>query len=446
MAAEDPRLSGEGGQAAKRVVHLVRAAFEEAPAPPREQCVAREQHAGTDEGDAAEGVAGYGQDLEFHVDLRDDDRVAVPYAVGDPGDILRGRPVNRQPVAVGQGRDAIDMVTMVMGDQNGRRPERVGRQEIEHRLRFPGVHDDSPSLVGVGGDPDVIVAQGTNRIGLDHWLDAFEVSRYGTGIDAQELRVTIMHPHGSAGNGSELWRAGYPAQPLLEEGCHHIRQALYNLFGYHIVQVGTCGGVDLLSSSRIAHQVILRIDEGATAGSPSAPALRCAAVALPIASDSVDVVVLPHTLEFQGDPHQVLREVERVLIGEGHVVIAGFNPRSLWGLWRLGLAWSERSPWNGRFLSMPRLRDWLQLLGFEVVYRQYYYYRPPMRYRLLIDRLGIMDKLGHHLAPMLGAAYLVVARKRIEHLIPIKTQWQLRRRLVTTGAAEPSIRNAAIRD
>ncbi|MBK6906226.1 MAG: methyltransferase domain-containing protein [Rhodocyclaceae bacterium] len=44
---------------------------------------------------------------------------------------------------------------------------------------------------------------------------------------------------------------------------------------------------------------------------------------LPFASNSIDLVVVPHTLEFDSNPHQVLREVERVLVPEGQVLVSG---------------------------------------------------------------------------------------------------------------------------
>jgi ubiquinone/menaquinone biosynthesis C-methylase UbiE len=87
---------------------------------------------------------------------------------------------------------------------------------------------------------------------------------------------------------------------------------------------------------------------------------------LPFAAHSIDLVVMPHVLEFRADPHQILREVERVLIPEGEVLITGFNPISIWGLRRALPNCPGHFPWNGHYLSVRRLKDWLQLLGFEV--------------------------------------------------------------------------------
>jgi len=126
------------------------------------------------------------------------------------------------------------------------------------------------------------------------------------------------------------WCANRPGQWLLETERQELEEILPNLFGYHLLQVGCLSGEDILGCSRVLHRVVVDIDADEVTdvfglyGRPDA---------LPIDTDSVDVVLLPHTLEFENDPHQVLREVERVLVPEGHVVILGFNPWSIWGLW-----------------------------------------------------------------------------------------------------------------
>ncbi|MCC6716150.1 MAG: methyltransferase domain-containing protein, partial [Gammaproteobacteria bacterium] len=164
----------------------------------------------------------------------------------------------------------------------------------------------------------------------------------------------------------------------------------------------------------------------------------CAASALPIAADSVDVVLLPFVLEFEQEPHDVLREVERVLIGEGHVVIIGFNPLGCWGLWRLLLWWRDNVPWSGRFLRIGRLKDWLKLLGFEVTHTSRAFFRPPLNSARLLRNLGLLELLGRKLLPMFGGCYVIVARKRLQRLIPIRTQWRARRRLIAAGVVEPT--------
>ena len=240
-----------------------------------------------------------------------------------------------------------------------------------------------------------------------------------------------------------LQRAWYRLQPgqwLLDMECAQLAELLPDLFGYHVLQVGCLAEADLLGSSRITHRVVLAADtESAGTVVPGAYALPAA---LPIAADAVDVVVLAHTLEFESDPHGVLREAERVLIPEGHVVIMGFNPWSLWGLWRLILSGTVRPPWCGRFISLLRIKDWLALLGFEIVSQRAYFFRPPLQHVGIMQRLRFMEALGARVWPTCGGAYLVLAKKRVATLTPIKPRWLAPRRLVPAGQPEASARQS----
>ena len=117
---------------------------------------------------------------------------------------------------------------------------------------------------------------------------------------------------------------------LLAQEAHHLRAVLPNLYGTVAAQLGCIGEMDLMNSC-IAPTRILLDDHGG----PGACRVRSVPEELPLDTKSTDVVILPHTLDFCDDPHQVLREVSRVLRPEGHVVILGFNPMSMWGLRRL---------------------------------------------------------------------------------------------------------------
>ena len=220
---------------------------------------------------------------------------------------------------------------------------------------------------------------------------------------------------------------------LLETEVTRLNGILSNLFGYHLVQVGQIGDADLLAGSRITHHMVL----GGDGESSGRVCLYARADALPLASDSTDVIVLPHTLEFEADPHQVLREVERVLIPEGHVVILGFNPWSLWGLWRLFLRRGAYPPWCGNFRGLTRIKDWLALLGFDTIEEHGYFFRPPLQNARIMQKLHFMEGAGARGWPALAGCYLLVARKRVATLTPIKPSWR-RSRLVSAGAVEPT--------
>jgi SAM-dependent methyltransferase len=184
--------------------------------------------------------------------------------------------------------------------------------------------------------------------------------------------------------------------------------------------------LDALRANRMPHRWVAE-QAGAPAPAGDLPrtavALRFDYDALPFDSASLDLVVLPHTLELAHDPHQTLREVERVLVPEGRVVIVGFNPASLWGLRqrcgriRKGLGIAKRRglflPDAGEFLGYRRLRDWLSLLSFEVEAGRFGCYRPPMASQKWLSRYAWMDHSGERWWHVFGAAYFVTAVKRV---------------------------------
>jgi SAM-dependent methyltransferase len=218
-------------------------------------------------------------------------------------------------------------------------------------------------------------------------------------------------------------------------------QLLPGLFGYHLLQLGDEPGVRLMTGSRISHRVVMLNEHAEIPDiSPQLEYLHGNAAQLPLASNSLDVVLLPHLLEFERSPHQVLREVERVLIPEGHLVFLCFNPWSLFGLRRLLQGWRHEAPWSGHFYTPLRLKDWLSLLGFETVLLRHYFYRPPMQHQSTISRLISMESLGQRFWPLLGGGYMLVAKKRVATLTPIKPRWRSTRSLINIGLTETSAR------
>src|SRR5262245_24968866 len=163
-----------------------------------------------------------------------------------------------------------------------------------------------------------------------------------------------MTTHYAAQEAQE-WFATPLGQYLLMREQTYFDNVVADVFGYNAFQLGM-PEIDLLRTSRIP----MRCHVGVTGPA----ALRADLRDLPVASNSVDLVLLPHTLEFSANPHQILREVARVLMPEAHVIIAGFNPWSLWGFRRM-FSRGRGYPWKGRFSNLPRMKDWLALLGLE---------------------------------------------------------------------------------
>lgn len=215
-----------------------------------------------------------------------------------------------------------------------------------------------------------------------------------------------------------------------------LADTLPDLFGYHLLQLGRLSSDDWLQSSRISHCAVM--DFQAPFAHEDQRRLYGLPTQLPIMSDTLDVLVLPHILDFSQRPHVVLREAERVLIPEGHLVLLAFNPFSAWLIWRWLFGWRGRIPWCAHFLTATRIRDWMELLGFDVVRIQGYFYRPPIQSKSILHRLGILERLGRRVWPVLGAGNLIVARKRVVTMTPIRPRWRPRReRIPATGLVEP---------
>lgn len=151
--------------------------------------------------------------------------------------------------------------------------------------------------------------------------------------------------------------------------------------------------------------------------------IRCDDEQLPLATDSVDLMVLPHGFDFAADPHQLLREIDRVLVAGGQLVLTGFNPVSLWGLRRIG-ADKSQMPWQGHFLRMARIKDWLELLNFEVIGGAMMAYSPPINNCHWRQRCDFMEAAGDRWWPIGGAVYGLRAIKRVAGMRLIRPQWQ----------------------
>jgi SAM-dependent methyltransferase len=186
-----------------------------------------------------------------------------------------------------------------------------------------------------------------------------------------------------------------------------------DIFGYNALQLGLPEH-DFLRGSRVP----LRFSAGNQAGND----VRLCCTELPFATASIDLALLPHVLEFAEHPHQILREVERVLMPEGSLVISGFNPRSLWGLHR-ALGRRQGYPWSGHFISLPRLKDWLALLGFEVAGGRFAAYAPPFRQTRWLERCAFMEAAGDRWWAVSGGVYFLHAIKRVHGMRLIKPQW-----------------------
>lgn len=233
------------------------------------------------------------------------------------------------------------------------------------------------------------------------------------------------------------WLHTPPGRILLAWEQDRLDHAVADVFGFHALQLGL-PEIEGLRANRMPHRWVSsdtlyrpealslppQRDSHISTQPGSEPiSLHCEFDALPFPNASIDLVVMPHTLELARDPHQTLREVERVLVPEGRVVIAGFNPASLWGLRQraghvkrgMGFARGQSLylPSAGEFIGYWRLRDWLRLLSFEVEAGSFGCWRPPLKSDLWLERFAWMDRVGDRWWPVLGAVYFLVAVKRV---------------------------------
>ena len=222
------------------------------------------------------------------------------------------------------------------------------------------------------------------------------------------------------------WLATDTGRYLLEWEMGQVDQAVEDVFGFNALQIGL-PGVDFLAANRMP----LRFYAGPEAGG----SLIADPTRLPVATHSLDLLVLPHVLEFCSDPHQVLREAERVLMPEGQIVICGFNPFSLWGLKSLLYQRRPGYPWRGEFVALSRLRDWLKLLGFELNGGKFGCYAPAFQSAAWLQRFSFMEAAGDRWWPIAGAVYVVRAVKRVPGMRRVTPAWRRERRKVHAVAS-----------
>lgn len=233
-----------------------------------------------------------------------------------------------------------------------------------------------------------------------------------------------------------LWLEGPLGQRVYALERKLVTEALTQVFGWQLLQIGDWGrDLGLLVGARTQRKAVLGLN--AQPLIPGVMSIRSRLDALAIASDSVDAVLLPHTLECAADPHELLREVERILPGDGQLVILGFRPFSSWGMRHL-LAGSGFPPGTERLIGEHRIRDWLKLLGFEVTDARRYLFSWPWG-SAAPRAQHFLESAGGKLWPLFAGAYLLRARKRVYTMTPIRPRWRTRKQVVG-GLIEPTTR------
>lgn len=196
------------------------------------------------------------------------------------------------------------------------------------------------------------------------------------------------------------------------------------LHGYHLLLISDEGLIHCVNGSLISHRFLVHPTVGL--GAPKHK-LKAELAELPFKSESIDVVVLVHTLEQVRNPHDILREVYRILIPEGHIVITGINPLSCWGIWYSYKKLIGKFSSTGHVLGLTRLRDWLKLLNFQVTGGKYFCFRPPIKNTNAFKKLQNLENFGRRIWPFFGGGYSIVAVKRVIPLTLMRAKWKKER-------------------
>jgi SAM-dependent methyltransferase len=234
------------------------------------------------------------------------------------------------------------------------------------------------------------------------------------------------------------WLTTSLGQALLEREGRIVEEAFDGIFGEECLQLGAWGDPKLFLRHTRTQRCAL-IDTGRTDGGPSAIGQLHR---LPVADSSIDAVLLPHTLDFSDRPHEILREVDRVLTAHGHIVILGFKPGGLWGIRRL-IPGAALPPDADHLVSDRLLKDWLRLLDFRIQVNERYFFRLPLT-GLRAGRNPRWERRGRRWWPEFAACYMLTAQKRVSALTPVRPLWRAKPKVVA-GLAEPSARVSKIR-
>lgn len=228
----------------------------------------------------------------------------------------------------------------------------------------------------------------------------------------QPAHPTHSSPHGD-GESFDEWLTTPLGQYVLAREQRLFDEALPDLFGFYALQLGAAAA-PLMQSSRVTHRFTMAWETSAH--------LLAEADQLPFAENQFDVLLMPHTLEFQSLPHEVLREAYRVLRPEGHLLLTGFNPYSMFGVKRY-IGRDRRGPWGSEFISLARAKDWLTLLGFDIVGAQLACFNVPTNRERSIERNEWLARAGERWWPFAGGVYFLHAVKRVAGVRLIRPDW-----------------------
>lgn len=224
-------------------------------------------------------------------------------------------------------------------------------------------------------------------------------------------------------------------------------------FGYHLVIIGDDMGLPVDDATRVRHVTrVVSPHEVSTAYldiSDKAEAMRgsdyliATNEELPVATESVDVVVMFNCLQLSTEPHRILREIHRVLTPDGHLFIVDANANSLMG-WMSSILrrLNPRRNSKAKPLSLGKLEDWLRLLNFQMA---------PARHKLTVP-LAHRGKVGRwfervdqwladHNIPV-GSYYVLFGNKSVWGYVQEQPLRRVKAKMMGLPVAKPVIGGA----
>lgn len=240
----------------------------------------------------------------------------------------------------------------------------------------------------------------------------------------------------------DRWLANFPGQSILLAEQNFLPSLLAQFYGSQALLIGSPRQEVLLNSSSIPNRLLLSPFLGHEQRTEF-HGIESGLDELPIASGSMDLVLVPHILEYIDNPRQALAEACRIIKPQGHIVIFGFNPLSLWGVKKIYTK-ENNPPWSGSFISAGKVREWLSLADFELINHKTFLFRPPVQQEKLYDKLAFMEWVGQKSCLPLGGIYIIVAQAKVIPLTPIKLTWKQKLsdvRMPVVGIPRPSTRS-----
>lgn len=207
-----------------------------------------------------------------------------------------------------------------------------------------------------------------------------------------------------------LWWSSTLGQLVLQVEMEKLIKVFPSIFGYHILLLGTVAQFKMIEYSVIPYQSVINPfhkDNSLT------KTITASWDMLPIASNSVDLVVLPHTLDFSDHPTAVLQEACRVLIPEGRLLLFGFNPYSLWRVKSFLSLDKKAKPVNCEFKNVGFIKKELRSQGFELLDQDYFLFQPPMKNIRMMEKLGFLNKISRFGLKGLSGIYFIEAQKKL---------------------------------